>query len=502
MFKNIQKYLLINQPLLWNLKIIPLIAFLIFFNFVYFVLGYLNGAVDFTDTDDNFKFNANDPIILFLGALIAVLAVIIWAVYYLKNNALKSNYPKTKYSLFIEWLFLLLIAFCFCFYNDAYFIGKDSKVKSYFTKTEAKKRCEIISIGYFFTEASYASNDYIIDNEATTAWADSIANKSLQEKFFKFEGKNYNINSLVNKNTASFTFFNTNSDSLRNRKIRNWLVTGQKDSIKSIFKKYLAIGKEHNLSASIDENKWFDLIYFPSKFDKFVSVAKQSREPWPYVESPEAEIDSTQYLKKIGKENYLFNKYYVPGAALQFNYNKISNSFEKPIIDENVLLLTFYFALAISLIIFSFRITSIKNWLIAGVSIGVLAIIIGIISVIFKTEYIYYGSIFTLFLILTSYFFMVINRKKGKSLSGVTLNIMLWTLPSFAPTMYVLIVEISKVISGYKQYRGYNIDGDYPKIHYFDQFRIELFYFNAIFTIVVFFLFTIKIKQWRALAES
>ena len=99
MFKKIQKYLLINQPLLWNLKIIPLTAFLVLFNIIYFILGYFNGALDFNDTDDNYRYDANEGIILFLGALIAILTAIVWAVYYLKNNALKSNYPKTKYSL-------------------------------------------------------------------------------------------------------------------------------------------------------------------------------------------------------------------------------------------------------------------------------------------------------------------------------------------------------------------------------------------------------------------
>ena len=111
MFKNIQKYLLINHPLLWNLKIVPVSAFLILFNIIFILLGYLNGAIDFTETDNDYSRNDNDDIIIFFSMMISILTAIVWLVYYLKNNALKSYYPKNNFSLFKEWLLILVVCF-------------------------------------------------------------------------------------------------------------------------------------------------------------------------------------------------------------------------------------------------------------------------------------------------------------------------------------------------------------------------------------------------------
>ena len=505
MFKNIQKYLLINQPLLWNLKIVPLMAFLLFFNSAFFILGYLNGGIDFTETESNYNYNTNEGIILFFGALIAVLTAIVWGVFYFKNNALKSNYPKSKYSLFTEWMLILMASFFLCSYTIVYFAGKDTKVRSYYSETEAKKRCETLSIGSFFTSSSYGST-YYDENAEPYFEVDSAATDIKSEKrYFKFEGKNYKLNSLVNNNISNFRFFDRSADSLRNIKVRHWLVNEQKDSIKNVLKNYLKIVKEHHLSTSIDENKWLSLVYFPKSFEKFVRIAGQEHEDY-YNENQTQTIDSTQYIKQIGSVKFLYNKYYVPVAAMQYNYDKIATSYVSPNIESDSILICFYFGLAISLVIFSFRVTSFKSLLIAGVSCGVLAIIVGIISAIFSNEFIAEGSVIALFLILTTYFFIVLKRKKGKSLTEITINAMLWLLPSFAPLVFILTLEISKIVSGYKTYiekmQGNTLNQAFPKIYYFDEMRINILYVNVIFTIVILFFFSIKIKQWRGMAEN
>ena len=86
MFKKIQKYLLINHPLLWNLKIVPISVFLILTNIIFFVLGFLNGGIDFSESQNNYASNSNDEIITFFSVLVCIVTLIIWVIYYLKNN--------------------------------------------------------------------------------------------------------------------------------------------------------------------------------------------------------------------------------------------------------------------------------------------------------------------------------------------------------------------------------------------------------------------------------
>jgi uncharacterized membrane protein len=219
MFKNIQKYLLINHPLLWNLKIVPVSVFLILFNIIFILLGYLNGAIDFTETDNDYSRNDNDDIIIFFSVMISILTAIVWLVYYLKNNALKSYYPKNNFSLFKEWLLILVV----CFLNSslimAYYYGKDLKVRSYYTESEAKKRCEILSQGSFFVSGSY-SYHYNNDNYEGDAmveavpYADSapavVDSATIKDHFF-YRGRKYsnfssNVSASLYNRAYSFMY--------------------------------------------------------------------------------------------------------------------------------------------------------------------------------------------------------------------------------------------------------------------------------------------------------
>src|SRR5688572_11959070 len=106
MFKKTQKYLLLNHPLLWNTKVVPLTCFSLLVHVIFLIVGYINGALNFNETDQNYSSGSKD-IILFFGVLISFLSVVIWLVYYFKNNAFKAFYPKSNFALFREWLLIL-----------------------------------------------------------------------------------------------------------------------------------------------------------------------------------------------------------------------------------------------------------------------------------------------------------------------------------------------------------------------------------------------------------
>ncbi|MFT7352121.1 MAG: hypothetical protein ACI9XR_001891 [Flavobacterium sp.] len=103
MIKNIQNTLLIKQPLLWNTKIISITIFALAIHIIFFVIGFAQGGVDFTETNSNYSSSIfNDSIIVFFSVLVSILLFIFWLVNFFKNNALKSFYPKNNLSLFKE----------------------------------------------------------------------------------------------------------------------------------------------------------------------------------------------------------------------------------------------------------------------------------------------------------------------------------------------------------------------------------------------------------------
>lgn len=128
MFKKTQKYLLLNYPLLWNTKAVPLTCFLIVMHVIFLVIGYIDGALNFNETEQNYN-SSNEGAIIFFSVLISFLTFVIWLVYYFKNNAFKAFYPKGDFSLFKEWCLILLISFLVSTFALTYELVCDLRIK-------------------------------------------------------------------------------------------------------------------------------------------------------------------------------------------------------------------------------------------------------------------------------------------------------------------------------------------------------------------------------------
>ncbi|MGK4567709.1 hypothetical protein [Flavobacterium sp. 3HN19-14] len=503
MFKNIQKYLLINYSLLWNLKIVPIAATALAFNILFFIIGYANGAIDFTETDDNYLSNRNDGTAVFFGVLLAFLIAVIWLVFYFKNNAYKSFYPIKKFSLFSEWALLLCGALLICTFSFSYFYGKDTKVRSYFTKDEAVRRCKVLSVGAFFMNKSgYVFNEYVTADSAST-----IVNVRVDS--FNYRGHKYHVNSLMNKNIKGFQFTNQKQDSLLRVRIKDWLVHNQKDSVQAALQQYMKIAKEHYLPANITAEQSTGLVYDYPDFMRYKEIGTEEREyynPNQYdYENRRTQIDTAnQYLKVIGNDQYIYNKYFVPAEQLNHSYDTIARSWVNPTADAGMLRNIFYAALAFSIAVFSFRATSGRNWLIALISFGVLNMLTGLFSAMAGTEklYLYVSCIIAIAIII--YFFATVASGKGKNISGVVLNVILWILPIILPLLFYTGLEIAKYASGY-----YSYDLDYemrrnafPTITMLIESYELVFLINIPVVILMMLYLSVVIKKWKGLAES
>jgi hypothetical protein len=253
MFKKTQNYLLINHPLLWNIKVVPLAIFLILCNIIFFILGYVNGAIDFTETNTRFRSDVDD-IVIFFSITIMILTLIIWLVNYFKNNAFKSYYPKNNFSIFKEWIITLIVCMMLLSFPMSYFLAKDVRVRSYYTEQEARERTEILSLTSLFTTGSFKQSDYETKDSAGVILDVLVAD-------IEYRGKKYPLSSLLNKNIKTFGFNDKEADSiLRNRGL-DWLVNNQKDSVLHLFDKFFELADEHHLKGNISSEKWLKLTY-------------------------------------------------------------------------------------------------------------------------------------------------------------------------------------------------------------------------------------------------
>ncbi len=512
MFKNIQKQLLLKHPLVWNLRIIPLATIAIALHIVFLILGYINGKLNFTETENDYTGNGADVTIVFFAVLISLLSIILWCVNYFKNNGLKSFYLKSNTSLFKEWLLIFIGFFFLSTFLVSYYYGKEVRVRDYYTLEEAQKRCKTLSQGSFFVDGSY-SNNYYDGAEAAEAVAvdtaavavENVTDSVVPDKtkdYFIYNGKKYSYNSLMNKNLNSYSFFDFEKDSIHKEEVKTWLYNNDKKAIQNLFKNYLAIANEHKLKSSIDDNKWLNLIYDYPTFINYKTIGSEEKDYY-YNNNDGSVIDTTEcYIAFEKNEQYKYYKFYVPEKALQFNYSKIADAHNKPDIDSETLAIVLYISLALSLLLFSFRVTSGKSWLIALVSLGVLNILIGILSAIASSEYVYFTVVLSLIVGCFIYLLVKTNQNKGKGFTAVTNTILLWSLPAFGPIVYYFTLQISKAVSGYNEYAYAGRAIEFPKIEWLKDAGFVLLFINILFVVLVLLYLSKKLKQWRGIAES
>jgi hypothetical protein len=487
MFKNIQKYLLLNHPLLWNTKVVPAVTFAMLFHILFFGIGYLAGDITFKDYysyDNGFE----DGIVIFFSVILSVLFFIIWFIFYTRNNGYKSFYPQKNNSLFKEWIIIVLIALLNITYSITYFAGKNIHTRTYFTQSEIKKRTEIIIKASIFIEGSFGYNQTEANQNG-----DIIFNK-----------KNYHQNSLMNKNIEEFYSYNNSRmnleiDAKPNKNgldviLKTWMQQDNQVEIKKIMQDYFKLIKEHKLSTNLTPEKWFDLTYHYPDFMGYENIGryKYSNE-YAYAVAVPASVEEASIDQKT--------KYYLPQNILKDKYEQILKAWEDPIIDLELLRVLLYVGVGFSLLLFSFKVTSGRSFIIAMVSIGVLWMLLGIISILSSSGTLFLIFMLVLISVFAIYFFTIVSKNKGKKISGIVLNLLLWTFGGFFPAVYALLLQIfdnseQVVIAGETKYTN-------TPLHNWLDANLQLFtWINVILIIAFVFLMTIYIKKWKGTAES
>jgi len=498
MFKNIQKQLLLKYPLLWNTKFIPMLIIGVVMNLIYFFIGYYDGTLVFTENySSQFDFT-------FYGftVLISILILIIWLVNYFKNNSFKRFYAKSKYALFYEWLQIVFVLSLLCLFYFPFEIGKRAHKRSYFSEAEAKKRCETLSNGDFFIDGNYEEPKidslHSVFND-TTINGEYKAINITRFNYVIIEGKKFLPNALINRNVGEFSFFTREEDSIRKIKLRKALVENKDFEVKQIMKDYLTILKDHKLETNLNEKLWFSLVYDYPKFENYKFIKTKLPANINYHDN-EIQFRNEYNAHDIAIYEKSYSQYYIQRDILVDNYNEISLAYTESVFKAEGILVFLYTVLGLSMLIFSFRITSGKSWLIALVGFGVFNIVLGIIAATSRLDLVYPVLIIISFLIILFYFIKVVFLKERKSKSIVFLNLILWLFGGLIPALYLSYMEYYKdKINGWLENMEYYND---PHYKFLNDNILTMFYLNIVFIFLIMFFMSKLIRTWKGISEE
>ncbi|MGH2666483.1 hypothetical protein [Flavobacterium sp.] len=501
MFKNIQKQLLLKYPLLWNTRFIPMVCIGLLINLLYFFVGYADGTINFKeryDSDLDFTFFS-------FCFLISVIILILWLVNYFKNNSFKSFYPKSKNALFFEWIQILVIVILLSAFYFPFEYGRQLHKRNYIDEETARKRCETISKADFFIDAGFDDPEIDSTNSVfrdTVIDGTPVYTSTVYKDYVRIFGKKYSPTALINRNTEGFSFTSHEEDSLRVIAVRKLLAENKSQEVKKIMQDYLAIIKEHQLETNLTLDKWFEITYNYPEFSKYELISRNS----PTDENPDiyttdysdyetAVVDTSAIAMEATARKY--SKYFIERNTLFHNYSEVARAFTKSVFQQEALLVLFYMAFGLSLLILSFRVTSGKSWLIAVVGLGIMNIIFGIISAA-SSESLVYSILMILSIIVFFIYFININiRKSGKKYSMIVLNLILWLFGSLIPLCYLTYQEL--YLKSIRHLGDYYSDPYYQTLTFY---AIDMLTINLIIVFISMFFFTRNIRHWKGISEE
>ncbi|MCL1667184.1 hypothetical protein M2T82_03820 [Elizabethkingia ursingii] len=466
MLDKIQTKLLLKYPLLWNTKLIPMLVLGVVINAIYFLIGYMTGTVDFTET-----YQYNDDITFFtFSVIISILALIVWLVFYFRNNSFKAFYPKGNNSLFYEWIHTFIIVLSLSSFYFFFQWGKVSHQRSYYSYQDIVAKGNLITQMDYFIDAPFIEGD--LDSLQMGLKKDGSRIKE-NGYFYKDSvtilGKKYHKNALINRVVQDryYDKFASVNPEPNDAIMKKLLADRNEAEIKKKFQNYFALVKALKLKTNLTPERLLALNYHPETG----YMEYQLINPM-YPQDVEARV-----VAATGEKTY--SNFYVEQALLKSNFTTLQEAHSRPIIEKEFVIFIFYFSLVLSFLIFAFRATSGRSWLIALVALGILNIVFGLFNAITGGET-YMVIMLLTFGVIVAYLCSVFVNSKVKAHSGIFVCMFLFTFMWFVPAFCFLA----------DQKDWFEID------------KTTMFGYNFILVVISFFFLSKYIKRWRALPEQ
>lgn len=547
---KVNKHLLENYPLIWNTRLVWMLVANVFVHLLFFMIGY-SSANTITDlkehyTLSNFFFETST---VYYNFLISIFILLIWIIYYLRNNAFKNLYSFKRGMLFKQFCIILFIFFISTTQYFSFKKGLVTKIKSLYSWVEVNEDIKAFNSISLFLMHNQA--DYKIDKKkypkpfplkVAINNKNSTDNIDFKKPYLEYEGTQfqfYNINeklwqedskqneyltvygkhsfkyrniedisafkellhpSLYNYSGTKFTIGQDSIDLENQLKYFQNILNNQDESkIKDDLKKGLYLARKYELSTNLSIESWFDLVNNSPNYllKELINVSNPvNKELRSYTSNSNNGIDNVADLP--------YSK------TLYFSFNNLdhffSNVYSSYYPTFNDVIFNFLVAIAffLSVVLFIFKTTNTKSLLLSFVaSLVILVIIIWLMS---SGDFLLSGDevrsyreflimIFISLIILILSIILYLNNTK-KLLISITFTLGLFALPIlfvFSSLAYSKYLDKSHK---YLYPKAYNYVSDFEKwFNNYGVFAAILVWFLAVF------IYATLIRKLNARAE-
>lgn len=424
--KRLHNYLLTHHPLLWNMRVHIMLPALLLLNLLFFVAGW--SSISLPESLRWSALRAGSGVVS-LAILCAILAGVLWLIFYLRNNAFKSFYPLKRGHLVAEAGLILLTCLLLTTPGFFYTAGTYSRMRQLTATTDLAHEMNTANLAAHFlpfSRASFSSSNDCAnrtdDDEDRTYPMSSTAvdTATMGSAVDTFSYLHFCYNEVFDKDVAGLRSARGN-DSIAKR----WLLAGRQDSVRRLLQEYLALcskyGGGHRFDADRHVKEIFSRPGFPVRYE--ISNGAYAG----YETSPDGTSLPAGKLRDT----------YIESGHLSEALRTIAEA-RQGWLDTGTIFFLLYWSLGMALLLFSFRITAVRPWFIALIGAGVWCAVFGVLGAFMGRAASGYGLAF-LFVFLAIGFLItatvLINRREQKRNAGVSLLWAMWSLPAIVPTI-------------------------------------------------------------------
>lgn len=513
MFKKYNNYLLEHFPLLWNMRLIGILGITVVFHMLHFIIGYFT----FSPTDSigswrepqNIFFTTPFAIFSIIGSIIIL---ILWLIRVFRNNAFKSFYPFSNGQLFAQFAIFALVSLLNITYYYSYTTGYVLHARNLTGKENNKKDIEIYNkVVGLLQESAQA---YSIENRLYPApfplvkqFVNANEDNNNSQDYY-YEGKNgekfskqqvdsmtggvalsylnhYNYYAYISPLNQDENYYGADieSEPILKERYQSYLrMLHNGAELKKSMQDFLDLCKRHNIKHKIKVDVWYTWVYNPPYFPAKYTI----KQFYDSYNSPTVVTETGQYNP---------NGFYVDINTLQYSLRNTMRAYEYGF--ELSLFSGFlYVALGLALMIFAYRTTSRRVWLISYIGSGVILMIVGAFTALVS-----YGSSSNGIMVLSTYLIIILGFLmahfivKNKTASGVFLNWFAWSLP------VVSVIVLGIVEAGRIDHK--NISSAVPERLYVEQ-HVDVYFFACliVYFVVLGFFINPLYRRWQALPED
>lgn len=427
--------------------------------------------------------------------LISALILICWLIFYFRNNALKRLYPISVTGLIKEYSIVLLTTLLICTPVFTYRLAHTFNLLGYVREEKAQLEDEAntINLASAFLPQSFdlyhkdqsSKNKMLPPPPAPDGPAPPATSSGPANQVTGNTNTSTDFSYLNYCNTAITPTDNGKVMSAQDihGKVNQWLLQHQRDSVKNIIERYLAILDKYDCHYNFDAKKQVNLIFSDSSFTVTAIIPS-------YLDRYNSEKNLTYPDEYISDYNAT--------SSIQSLLDFESHAFDNT--DMNISFLFFSFYIAV--LIFSFRLTRTRTWVAALIGAplwGILFMLLGVISRNTPTLTVMYIILALLFLIVSS---VNIFNRSNKKYTGVLLTWFFWALPSFLPVCFAFLQSISRPETWYLNNMDHNAthDGLYYMI---ENNWNTILYGNFIFIFMISCMVVIPLaRKWQSNPEQ